>query len=201
MGEIVVDMFMTLDGIVQAPGGRDEDGEGGFQYGGWQGPLFDDEQGRVMAESIPSTDAVLLGRKTYDIFAAYWPHAPADDPFAVHLNRIPKFVASRTRTSVDWTNSQLIKGELAEQVAHLKQQFGQIHTIGSSDLVHTLLQHDLVDRFNLWLYPLILGTGKRLFVEGAAPTSLALVSSRAFGTGALWLVYQRAGEPTFKDMS
>jgi dihydrofolate reductase len=201
VGELVVNMFVSLDGVMQAPGEPGEDREGGFEHGGWQVPYLDEESGKLMTEHIASLDALLMGRKTYEIFAAYWPQAPADDPIGARLNGAPKHVASRTLDTVEWANSRLIKGEVADEVARLKQDYDQLHVIGSGDLVQTLLRHDLVDRLNLWIYPVLLGSGKRLFADGTIPTALRLVDSATFGTGTVLLTYQRAGKPRYGNLA
>jgi dihydrofolate reductase len=197
MGKLVVNTFTSLDGVMQAPGMPEEDREGGFDQGGWQVPYFDEESGQVMAEGMAAFDALLLGRKTYEIFASYWPKAPADDPIAARLNDAPKYVASRTLDTVAWNNSTLLKGDIADEVARLKQQYDEIHTSGSGNLVQSLMQHELVDQYNLWVYPLLLGNGKRLFGEGTIPTALRLAESRTFGNGAVLLSYERAGKPEY----
>jgi dihydrofolate reductase len=201
MGELVVSMFVSLDGVLQGPGLPDEDREGAFEHGGWQAPYFDEESGKVISEHTARLEALLLGRKTYEIFAAYWPQAAADDPIAARLNSAPKYVASRTLDSVEWTNSRLIEGDVADAVAGLKREHGQIDVIGSGNLVQTLLRHDLVDRLNVWVYPLLLGNGKRLFAEGTVPTALRLVESATFPKGAVLLAYQRTGKPTYGSMA
>jgi dihydrofolate reductase len=198
MGRLVVDMFVTLDGVIQAPGGPDEDTEGGFQYGGWQGPFFDEESGNAITKGIENNDALLLGRKTYDIFAGYWPHQSG--VIADKLNAMPKHVASRTLKELEWRNSTLIEGGLAEGVAKLKAKHKEMHTIGSGELARSLLGHDLVDEVNLWQYPVVLGTGKRLF-EGAPPMRFKLLEAKRFPGGAVHLRYERAGRPTFMDMA
>jgi dihydrofolate reductase len=197
MGKLVVNTFTSLDGVMQAPGMPEEDREGGFDQGGWQVPYFDEESGQVMSEGMAAIDALLLGRKTYEIFAGYWPKAPADDPIAAMLNAAPKYVASRTLDTVAWNNSTLLKGDIADEVARLKQEYGEIHTSGSGNLVQSLIQHELVDQYNLWVYPLLLGNGKRLFGEGTIPTALRLAESRTFGNGAVLLSYERAGKPKY----
>lgn len=201
MGELVVNMFTSLDGVLQGPGAPEEDREGGFEYGGWQAPYFDEESGKVITDHIAGLEALLLGRKTYEIFAAYWPQQPAENPIAARLNGAPKLVASRTLDTVGWTNSRLIEGDVAEAVAQLKGEFGRMDVIGSGDLVQTLLRNDLVDRLNLWVFPLLLGSGKRLFAEGTVPTALRLVESATFSMGAVHLIYERAGKPTFGSMA
>jgi dihydrofolate reductase len=139
MGILSVDMFSTLDGVIQAPGGLKEDTEGGFKHGGWQGPFFDDESGTWMAKRFPKFDALLLGRKTYDIFAAYWPKQPKN-PFSDQLNSVTKYVASRKLKKVDWQNSNLIAGDVAKAVGTIKKQHKEVRVIGSANLVQTLLE-------------------------------------------------------------
>lgn len=185
--------FLSLDGVMQAPGDPDEDTEGGFQHGGWQRPYFDDVLGATAAEGMAATDAYLFGRKTYEKMAAYWPTAPADDPYARHLNSTPKYVASRTLLDVEWENSTLIKGDVAEEVAKLKEQPGKnIAVLGSGDLVQTLIRHDLVDEYFLAVFPIVLGSGKRLFREADQPRKLTLVDSKATSTGGVLLTYRPA---------
>ncbi len=201
MRKLVVGTFVTLDGVMQAPGGPNEDREGGFQHGGWLVPYFDEKLGEIMTDWATRAGAFLLGRKTYEIFAAYWPQQPAENPIAARLNGAPKYVASRTLDTVGWTNSKLIQGDVAEAVAQLKGEFGRVDVIGSGNLVQTLLRNDLVDRLNLWVYPVLLGSGKRLFAEGTVPTALRLVESATFSKGAVHLTYERAGKPTFGSMA
>jgi dihydrofolate reductase len=197
MGMLVVNTFTSLDGVMQAPGMPEEDLEGGFDHGGWQVPYFDEESGQVMTEAIAAIDALLLGRKTYEIFAGYWPYAPADDPIAAKLNEAPKYVASRTLDAVAWNNSTLLKGDIADEVARLKETHDEIHTSGSGNLVQSLMKDELVDRYNVWVYPVLLGSGKRLFAEGTMPTALRLLESRAFGNGAVLLSYELTGKPEY----
>src|SRR6266705_4185743 len=201
MGQLIVSEFVTLDGVMQAPGGPEEDTEGGFKHGGWQAPLLDEESLSLITGDIGRMDALLLGRKTYDIFAAYWPRATTNMEIADKLNTAPKYVASRSRRKLEWNNSTLIQGDVSKEVARIKQKHGEVHVIGSGDLVQTLLRHDLVDRLNLWVYPLLLGTGKRLFADGTVPTALRLVESATFPKGAVLLTYERAGKPTFGSMT
>ncbi len=197
MGRLVVNMFTTLDGVVQSPGMPEEDRDGGFKHGGWQVPYFDDESGEVMGEAMASFDALLLGRKTYEIFASYWPHAPADDPFAARLNDAPKYVASRNLDTVEWNNSTLLRGDIADEVTRLKGQYDEIHTSGSGNLVQSLMRQGLVDRYLLWVYPVLLGVGKRLFADGTSPTALQLTDSRTFRNGAVLLAYEPTGKPEY----
>lgn len=185
--------FLSLDGVMQAPGAADEDTEGGFQHGGWQRPYFDDVLGATAAEGMAETDAYLFGRKTYEKMAAYWPTAPEDDPYGRHMNSTPKYVASRRLQDVEWQNSTLIEGDVAEEVARLKEQPGKnIAVLGSGDLVQTLLEHDLVDEFFLAVYPLVLGSGKRLFRDSDEVRKLRLVDSKPTGTGGVILTYRPA---------
>lgn len=194
MGILAVDLFITLDGVYQAPGGPDEDREGGFEYGGWQGPYFDDESGAVIGAGIDRIDALLLGRKTYDIFSGFWPNRSDDDPIAVKFNAVPKYVGSHTLTDPSWAGTTVLSDVVAD-VRGLKDRFDEIHVIGSGDLVQTLLEADLVDRLALYLYPITLGTGKRIFSGGTIPAAFSLVQQPiAFPKGAISLVYERAGE-------
>lgn len=195
MGIIQVDLFLTLDGVYQAPGGPDEDRAGGFDLGGWQGAYFDDESGATIGAGIERIDALLLGRRTYDIFAGYWPEHADADPIAAKFNTVPKFVVSRTLTDPSWEGTTVLT-EVAAEVRALKDRFDEIHVIGSGDLVRTLLRDDLVDRLNLLLYPLVLGSGKRVFGDGTVPAAFTLAQPpRAFPKGAVSLVYERAGDP------
>lgn len=194
MGMLAVDLFITLDGVYQAPGGPEEDPEHGFEYGGWQAPYLDDESGAVIGAGIDRLDALLLGRKTYDIFAGYWPNQ-GDDAIAVKFNAVPKFVASRTLTDPTWQGTTVVS-DVATDVRAIKDRFDEIHVIGSGDLARSLLAADLVDRLNLYLYPIAFGTGKRLFDTGTVPAAFRLAEPpRAFPKGAVSLVYERAGVP------
>lgn len=202
MRKLVVGAFTTLDGVMQAPGGPDEDREGGFQHGGWLVPYFDTKFGEIMTEWTKRAGAFLLGRKTYEIFAGSWPKStdPADE-IAVALNTRPKFVASRTLREVNWNNSVLLKGDVAEAVTTLKaQDGGEIQVHGSSHLIQTLLKHDLVDTLRIWQFPVTLGTGKRLFGEGTIPRSFRLVDTQLNTTGAVLHVYERAGGLTYGEV-
>jgi dihydrofolate reductase len=195
MGIIVVDLFITLDGVYQAPGGPDEDREGGFEFGGWQGAYFDDESGESIGAGIDRLQALLLGRKTYDIFAAFWPNAGDDDPIAMKFNAVPKFVASHTLTDPSWAGTTVVT-DVATEVAAIRDRFDEIHVIGSGDLVQSLLREHLVDRLNLWVYPITFGTGKRLWTHGLVPSAFTLAEPpKAFPKGAVQLVFEPAGEP------
>jgi dihydrofolate reductase len=195
MRKLVVGTFLTLDGVMQAPGGPNEDREGGFRHGGWLVPYFDEKFGEIMTEWTKRAGAFLLGRKTYEIFAASWPKStdPADE-IATALNTRPKFVASRTLDKLNWNNSRLLKGDVADEVAKLKvRPGGEIQVHGSSGLLQTLLKHNLVDTFRIWQFPVVVGAGKRLFGEGTIPGSFWLVDTQQTGTGAVLHVYERAG--------
>ena len=201
MGKLIVTEFVTLDGVAQAPGGPDEDRDSGFTHGGWQAPLVDEESGRVMFEQARSMDALLLGRRTYEIFASYWPTAPEDMPFTGLLNGVAKYVASRTLAGpLDWQGSTLLTGDLAESITTVKERHGEVHVIGSLDLVQSLLRLGLVDRLNLWLYPLLLGTGKRVFADGTVPAALRLTESVTAPNGTLQLTYETTGAPTYGNL-
>ncbi|WP_328378741.1 dihydrofolate reductase family protein [Streptomyces sp. NBC_01020] len=200
MGKLIVTAFVTLDGVMQAPGGPGEDVDEGFEYGGWQVPYVDHDFMVLMTGIFEQTaDHLLLGRKTYDIFAAHWPRVTDEnDSIAVKLNAMPKYVASRTRSSLEWHNSHLLKGEAEESVAELKERLdGVIMTQGSSDLIGTLQRHDLVDEYRLLVNPVIIGTGKRLFAEGAAPAAWTLTESRVTSVGVQYCAYERAGKPEY----
>jgi len=193
MGILAVDLFITLDGVYQAPGLPDEDSSGGFEYGGWQAPYFDDESAAMIGAGIDRLDALLLGRTTYDIFAGYWPNQ-GDHPIAVKFNAVPKFVVSRTLTAASWPGTTVVSDQ-ANEVPALKERFNEIHVIGSGALARSLIEADLVDRLNLYLYPVVFGVGKRLF-EGAVPAAFHLAEPPvAFPKGAVLLVYDRAGAP------
>jgi dihydrofolate reductase len=201
MGKLIVTEFVTLDGVAQAPGGPDEDRDSGFTHGGWQAPLLDDEAGSILFERARSMDALLLGRKTYEIFADYWPTAPEEFPFTSLLNGVPKYVATRTLADpLDWRNSSVVGEPVAEGVAALKQRHDELQVIGSLDLVQSLLRFGLVDRLHLWQYPVLLGSGKRVFADGTVPTALRLVDSVTYPSGTLQLTYDTGGVPTYGSM-
>ncbi len=193
MRRIVVSTFLSLDGVMQAPGGPEEDEAGGFDQGGWSVNSWDDRLGEIMTEFMGTPFDLLLGRKTYEIFAAHWPHA-SDDQGAAPLNNATKYVVSTTLASADWAPSVLISQDVVEQIARLKQQDGpdlQVH--GSSQLIQTLIAHDLVDEYRLLIFPLLLGSGKRLFGDGVVPAGLRLVDTKTSTTGVVVAIYQPAG--------
>ena len=198
MATLVVGTFVTLDGVMQAPGGPEEDRSGGFAHGGWLVPHFDDEGGARMGEQMARADALLLGRRTYEIFAAYWPGMPEDDPMAAKLNAMPKYVASRTLDAVDWANTTLLDGDAADAVADLKARTeGEIHVTGSGDLIQTLLAAGLVDELVLWVFPVLLGEGKRLFADGTVPAGLELKEAWISPRGVVMQAYRTAGPPEY----
>jgi dihydrofolate reductase len=201
MGKLTVTEFVTLDGVAQAPGGLDEDRDGDFAHGGWQGPLLDQESGDVIFEQASSMDALLLGRRTYEIFAGYWPSAPEEIPFTRLLNDVSKYVASRTLAGpLAWPGSTLVDGDLVKGVDEIKARHDEVHVIGSLDLVQSLLRAGLVDRLNLWVYPVLLGGGKRVFGDGTVPTALRLTESVTYPNGTVHVVYEPIGVPTYRTI-
>jgi dihydrofolate reductase len=193
MRKLAVNAFVSLDGVMQALGAPEEDPTGGFTYGGWSVNYWDDLMGQVMNEATSRPFAMVLGRTTYDIMAAYWPTASEEG--ADVLNDATKYVASRGRPNLEWSNSVLIEGDAAEGLAALKKEDGpelQVH--GSGNLIQTLMRHNLVDEYRLWVFPLVLGSGKRLFVEGTIPAGLKLVDSKVATTGVVIATYEPAGE-------
>jgi len=194
MRKLSVGTFLTLDGVMQAPGGPEEDPSGGFTYGGWSVNYWDEMMGQVMGEAMSVPFDLLLGRKTYDIFAAYWPNAP-EEAGAKPLNDATKYVVSRSRPSLEWSKSVLIEGDAAEGITALKKEDGpelQVH--GSGNLIQTLMGHNLVDQYRLWVFPLVIGSGKRLFADGTIPSALKLIDSKVSTTGVVIGTYEPAGE-------
>jgi len=192
--KLIVSTFLTLDGVMQAPGGPEEDDSSGFAYGGWSVNYWDEQMGQIMGEAMATPFDLVLGRKTYDIFAAYWPNAP-EEAGAKPLNDATKYVASRGHPSLDWSRSILIEGAAADGIAALKMEDGpelQVH--GSGNLIQTLLRHGLVDQYRLWVFPLVIGSGKRLFAGGTIPAGLKLVDSKVSTTGVVIGTYEPAGE-------
>jgi dihydrofolate reductase len=183
--------FLSVDGVMQGPGSPDEDRDGGFAHGGWQVPYFDEGLLASAQEGMAETDAYLFGRRTYQVMAAHWPNAPADDPFGGHLNRTKKYVASRTLSSVEWQNSELLDGDVADAVARLKEgPGGTISVLGSGNLVQTLLAHDLVDEFGLIVSPLVIGSGKRLFRDYDQVRKLELIRTTSTPKGNVLMNYR-----------
>ncbi len=193
MRKIIVLSFITLDGVMQAPGGPEEDTSGGFAYGGWTVPYFDDFAGKVMAEQMGRPFDLLLGRKTYDIFAAYWPNH--DNDVGKPLNKAKKYVASRSPMKLGWSNSVQLKGDVVEEIRKLKEQDGpELQVYGSGNFIQTLLKHDLVDELWLKIFPITLGTGKRLFAQGTIPAAFDLHEFKCSPKGVIIASYKRAGE-------
>ncbi len=194
MAELTITAFLSLDGVMQAPGGPNEDESGDFRHGGWVFPHFDEETGKEIVEIFSKADAFLLGRGTYDIFAAYWPRVTdPNDPVARALNSLPKFVASRSRTEFPWNNSSPVQ-DVVREAADLKKRFArEVQVHGSAGLAQTLIGNDLIDKYRLLVFPVVLGSGKRLFGSGAVPRTLKLVRSRTTGTGVIISIYRPAG--------
>ncbi|TQR86807.1 dihydrofolate reductase [Mycobacterium hodleri] len=196
MRRLITNTFLTLDGVMQAPGGPDEDVDGGFGLGGWSVNFWDDHMGDTMGETMGVPFDLVLGRRTYDIFAAHWPRA-TDEDGAKPLNEATKYVASRQRPALEWQNSVLLDDDVPTAVAALKGTDGpelQVH--GSANLLQTLIRHDLVDEYRLWIFPVLVGTGKRLFADGVVPASLELVTSSVSTTGVVIGTYRPAGAVT-----
>jgi dihydrofolate reductase len=194
MRELIVSTFLSIDGVMQAPGGPGEDDTGGFAHGGWSVNYWDDRMGEVMDAALGEPFDLLLGRRTYEIFAAYWPNVPEEEG-GKPLNDATKYVASRGRPDLSWKESVLLEGDAADAVAELKRGEGpelQVH--GSANLIQTLIRNSLVDEYRLWLFPLVLGAGKRLFADGTIPAGLELVDSTVSTTGVIIGTYRPAGE-------
>lgn len=197
-GRIVIDLFTTLDGVAQAPGGPEEDTDGAFPYGGWQAPLESEAVGRSVMEGMSTLDALLLGRRTYDIFAAYWPNHTTGPEGSIGqlFDRVPKYVASRDADiQLDWQGSSRVGADLATEVDHLRSRHQDVHVIGSVDFVQTLLDQQLFDVLQLWVYPVVLGQGKKVFPDGASAANLSLLSAESGDGGILALRYAPAPGP------
>jgi dihydrofolate reductase len=193
---LAVNSFVSLDGVMQSPGGPDEDPTGGFTLGGWAVNYFDDEMLAMVADSGPYE--LLLGRGTYEIFAAHWPYD--EGPIADHLNSTRKHVASTTLEKAEWNNSTLITGDVAKYITDLKSQDGpEIQVHGSPGLIQTLLEHDLIDEYRLWIFPVVVGAGKRFFGDGTSPGALKLVNSKVSSTGVTINTYVPAGDIEIGD--
>lgn len=192
MRKIIVLTFVTMDSVMQAPGGPTEDPSGGFTYGGWLVPYFDDFLGNIMGEQMGRPFDLLLGRKTFEIFASYWPQHVEEGP---GINKATKYVASTTLTTHDWKKSVFLKSNVVDEIKKLKQQDGpdlQVH--GSANLIQTLLRHDLIDELWLKIFPITLGTGKRLFSDGTLPAAFKVTESKVSPTGVIVANFVRAGE-------
>ncbi|NAL78477.1 dihydrofolate reductase family protein [Nitrososphaera sp. AFS] len=196
MRKLIVLSFISLDGVMQAPGGPEEDRTGGFKYGGWMFGYSDDFLLKVMVKQMGKPFDLLLGRKTYEIFAAYWPKVnTSENPFATRINNAKKYVVSRTLTKLDWNNSQLIEGDVWNEIKKIKEQDGpEIQVHGSGNLIQMLLKYDLVDELWLKVFPITLGVGKRLFAEGTIPSGFKLLESELSPSGVIIASYECAGE-------
>ena len=194
MAELTVTTFVSLDGVMQAPGGPKEDTSGDFRHGGWVFPHADAGMGAIIVDIFSNADAFLLGRGTYDIFASHWPRVTdPQDPIATKLNALPKHVASRSRTSFDWHDSEAVRNVITEVPVLKKRYARELQVHGSAALVQTLIEQDLIDEYRILVFPVVLGSGKRLFGSGAIPRTLSLKHSQTTGSGVVYSVYRRAG--------
>jgi dihydrofolate reductase len=195
MRKIITTTFVSLDGVMQAPGGPEEDASDGFKYGGWTANYWDEMMGSVMGGFMSTPFEMLLGRKTYDIFASYWPDAKEDSEIKDKFNATKKYVVSHNPLELSWKGSELVTGDVAKRIKELKEQNGPdlwIH--GSGNLIQTLLKENLIDRMHVWIFPVTIGTGKRLFAEGTQAQGLKLVDSKTSFTGVIIATYEPAGE-------
>lgn len=205
-GRIHIDLFTTLDGVAQSPGRPDEDPSGGFRFGGWQAPIFDDVIGAEVGAGIRRLDALVLGRRTYEVFAGYWPHHDGGaSMIADKFNAVPKYVASRGEPALDWSGTTLLGGgpgaDVVAEMDALRDRHREIHVIGSVDFARTLLDAGMFDELVLWVHPLVLGEGKRVFTEGATPATLRLLAPALTGpSGTVQLRYGPAGPVAVGDM-
>ncbi|MFI7125705.1 dihydrofolate reductase family protein [Nonomuraea sp. NPDC050153] len=195
--KLVVSTFLSLDGVMQGPGGRGEDDSNDFPHGGWLPPYVDEGFGRIMGEQFERADGMLLGRRSYDILSSHWPNVP-DEEGGAKINSMAKYVTTRTPMTAAWRNTQVLVGEAAETVAELKKNTdGEIIVQGSSDLLRTLQRAELIDEYRLLVFPVVLGEGKRLFAEGTAPAGLRLTGSTATDAGVVYVTYEWAGRPSY----
>ncbi|MEV4218996.1 dihydrofolate reductase family protein [Nonomuraea sp. NPDC049725] len=193
--KLVVSAFVSLDGVMQGPGGPGEDDSNGFTHGGWLAPHVDEVFGQIMGDQLEQASGMLLGRRSYDILSSYWPGVP-DEEGGARINSMPKYVVTRTPRTADWRNTTVLAGEAAETVAELKRTTdGEIMTQGSTDLIHTLQRAELVDEYRLLVFPVVLGEGKRLFAPGTMPAGLKLTGSTTTGAGVLYVTYAWEGKP------
>jgi dihydrofolate reductase len=199
--KLVVSTFVSLDGVMQGPGGPGEDDSHGFPHGGWLPPHVDEGFGRIMGEQLERADGMLLGRRSYDILSSHWPSVP-DEEGGAKINSMPKYVTTRTPMTAEWRNTRVLVGDAAQTVAELKRSTdGEILVQGSSDLMRTLQQADLVDEYRLLVFPVILGQGKRLFAEGTAPAGLKLTGSTVTDAGVVYITYEWAGKPSYGSVA
>jgi dihydrofolate reductase len=200
---LTVTSHLTLDGVMQSNGKPEPELNDGFEQGGWQVPYFDQDMDRLTADWIAAADAFLLGRRTYELFAKYWSQVTdPSDPRATRLNALPKYVVSTTLDRMQWNNSTLLQGDVAEEVAKLKRQPGnelQVH--GSAALVRTLMKHNLVDEYRLLIHPVVLGNGKRLFADGTTPAALKLIDTKTTSRGVVAHVYRPSGKPEYGSVA
>ena len=196
MRKVITTTFVTLDGVMQAPGGPEEDTSGGFKYGGWQlGGNYDDEMsGKIMNDIFTTPFDLLLGRRTYDIFAGYWPHHPEIELVATPFNRTKKYVVSRTAKDLSWNNSTLVTGDVVAEIQKLKALDGpDLSVWGSGNLIQTLLENNLIDRMHILTYPVTIGSGKKLFAEGTQPRHFKMMDSKITTTGVVFATYEPGG--------
>jgi dihydrofolate reductase len=199
--KLLVGTFVSLDGVMQAPGGPGEDDDNGFPHGGWLAPHVDEGFGEVMGALLERADSMLLGRRSYDILAAYWPNAPEAEG-AEQLNNMQKYVTTRTPMTADWQNTEVLVGDAAETLADLKKNSDQVILVqGSSDLIRTLQKAELVDEYHLLVFPVVLGEGKRLFAGGTKPAGLKLTESRSTENGIVYMAYEWTGEPAYGSVA
>lgn len=199
--KLLVGTFLTLDGVMQAPGGPGEDDDGDFAHGGWAAPHIDEGFGEIMGALFGRADSMLLGRRSYDILASYWPNAPEAEG-AEQINSMRKYVTTRSPMAAEWQNTEVLVGDAAQTVAEVKRNTDQVILVqGSSGLLRTLQEAELIDEYHLLVFPVVVGTGKRLFAEGTAPAGLKLVNSRTTDAGAVYMAYEWAGKPVYGSVA
>ncbi|MFD2354338.1 dihydrofolate reductase family protein [Nonomuraea ferruginea] len=198
---LVVSAFVSLDGVMQAPGGPGEDDDNGFKHGGWLAPHVDEGFNRIMGDQLDRADGMLLGRRSYDILSSYWPHV-SDEDGGAEINSMPKYVATRSPMTAEWRNTEVLAGEAAQTVADLKRRTdGEIITQGSSDLIRTLQRAELVGEYRLMVFPVVLGEGKRMFAEGALPAGLKLTGCTTTDAGVVYMTYAWTGDPLYSSVA
>ncbi|MFC5820909.1 dihydrofolate reductase family protein [Nonomuraea harbinensis] len=198
---LVVSAFVSLDGVMQAPGGPGEDDDNGFKHGGWLAPHVDEGFNRIMGDQLDRAAGMLLGRRSYDILSSYWPHV-SDEDGGAEINSMPKYVATRSPMTAEWRNTEVLAGEAARTVADLKRRTdGEIITQGSSDLIRTLQRAELVDEYRLMVFPVVLGEGKRMFAEGTLPAGLKLTGCTTTDAGVVYMTYAWQGDPVYSSVA